>query len=87
MSELPGGLYTLDEFGNLVGVGSPGPRGPAGRDGVDGAPGAPGSPGIVDLHHGSDPAVARPNVPIVYWIGTATPTNARPWDLWLKENV
>lgn len=56
-----------------------------GRDGVMGQDGAPG---VVIVHHGTDPNVPRPDdSPLVYWIGTADPVNAHPYDFRLEENV
>ena len=67
--------------------GPPGPPGPAGdpgepgEDGTDGADGAPGATGLVKVVHGSDPDVARPDSPLVYWVGTVIPTNGLSDDL------
>lgn len=55
--------------------------------GEAGAPGADGAPGMTLVHHGLVAETARPAVPLVYWIGTSTPTNATAWDFWLEENV
>lgn len=44
--------------------------------------------GTPDVHHGTDPNVARPvGATTVYWIGTADPVNKLGWDFWLKENI
>jgi len=37
---------------------------------------------IVVVSHGTDPAVARPAATVVYWVGSATPANALPYDFW-----
>lgn len=47
-----------------------------------------GPSGLTLVHHGTDNTVPRPEGAIVvYWLGTATPDNSEPFDLWLKENV
>lgn len=43
--------------------------------------------GVEVVHHGTSTSVARPNAKLVYWIGTATPSNALAWDLKLTENI
>lgn len=44
--------------------------------------------GVEKVAHGSNANVARPvDAPIVYWLGTADPVNALPWDFHLKENI
>lgn len=83
-------------------VGPQGPAGPPGADGADGQDGANGTqgvngtngvdgqdgdPGVTVIHHGGVAGTARPSVPLVYWIGTSTPTNATLWDWWLPEDV
>jgi hypothetical protein len=51
-----------------------------------GGMGPAGPPGVVKVNHGSDPNVARPDAPVVYWVGTVTPTYGLPDDmLMLKE--
>ena len=51
-----------------------------------GPQGPPGPPGLQKVVHGSDPNVVRPDVPLVYWVGTVQPVNADPDDLlMLKE--
>lgn len=46
-------------------------------------PGPQGPSGMVVVNHGTNGATARPaGVPVVYWIGTATPANALPYDFW-----
>lgn len=62
-------VVVYDQRPKIV-VEAPGPQGPA------------GIPGITVVSHGTDTAVARPNAPLVYWIGTARPANALPYDLW-----
>jgi hypothetical protein len=63
-------------------AGAVGPTGPAGTAGTAGAP------GITVVHHGTNAAVARPaGATVVYWLGTATPTNAVAWDLWEAANI
>ena len=41
--------------------------------------------GVVKVFHGTDPNVARPNAPVVYWIGSADPVNALDED-WYKSS-
>lgn len=54
--------------------------------GVPGLTGPPGPTGLVKVEHGADPNVARPDAPLVYWVGTVQPLNADPDDLlMLKE--
>jgi hypothetical protein len=48
---------------------------------------SPGGPGILVVHHGTNPAVARPSAVVVYWLGTATPANAQAWDFWEQANI
>lgn len=56
----------------------PGPRGFKGEIGNTG----PMGPVAMEVvHHGNDPGVARPDSPLVYWIGTAYPLNALPYDI------
>lgn len=62
-------------------------QGEDGADGADGVDGVDGDPGITLVHHGVVADTARPDVPLVYWIGTSTPANAVAWDFWLEENV
>jgi hypothetical protein len=53
---------------------------------IRGEPGPPGPAGLQKITHGSDPNVARPDVPLVYWVGSVTPVHADPDDLlMLKE--
>lgn len=52
---------------------------------TEGPPGPPGPVGIVVVQHGSDSSTARPTAPIVYWVGTATPVNAEPYDFWKND--
>lgn len=41
---------------------------------------------IVKVNHGSNGSTARPaGAYLVYWIGTATPTNAQADDLWVNK--
>jgi len=52
----------------------------------EGNQGPPGPAGLIKVTHGDDPDVLRPNVPLVYWVGTVYPANADPDDLlMLKE--
>lgn len=45
--------------------------------------GAKGDPAITTVEHGTNGAIARPDtVGVVYWIGTAQPVNAEPFDWW-----
>jgi hypothetical protein len=48
---------------------------------IRGEPGPVGPPGIQKVTHGSNPNVARPDVPLVYWVGSVQPVNANPDDL------
>ncbi len=48
---------------------------------VPGVQGPPGDPGMKKVTHGSDANYPRPNLPLVYWVGTVTPNNALPDDL------
>lgn len=43
--------------------------------------------GVDVVHHGTNAGIARPLAKLVYWIGTAIPTNALAWDFHLKENI
>jgi hypothetical protein len=53
---------------------------------IRGAPGPVGPPGIQKVYHLANPNYPRPNIPIVYWIGSVQPVNADPDDLlMLKE--
>jgi hypothetical protein len=52
------------------GRGPEGPRGPV------------GPAGIVIVEHGTNANMARPDSPVVYWVGSAAPLNAEPYDLW-----
>lgn len=47
--------------------------------------GPQGPPGLTVVEHGSDPNVARPDSPLVYWVGSAEPVNAENYDLWKQE--
>jgi hypothetical protein len=67
--------------------GVPGPQGVPGGQGEPGETGPEGPAGIQLVHHGTDGSTARPSVPVVYWIGTATPSNAQLWDFQLQENI
>jgi hypothetical protein len=59
-------------------IGVPGPSGPTG----------PAGPiGMQKVVHGSDPNVARPAVPVVYWVGTVQPVNADPDDLLMLKGT
>lgn len=42
-----------------------------------------GGGGITVVEHGTDGSVARPDSTVVYWVGTATPTNGLDYDFWL----
>lgn len=46
-----------------------------------------GVTGIAIVHHGTNASVVRPSSPVVYWLGTATPTNAQPYDFWEAANL
>jgi hypothetical protein len=59
-------------------IGVTGPRGPMGPV---------GSTGMVKVVHGSDQNVARPAVPIVYWVGTVQPLHADPDDLLMLKGT
>lgn len=41
-----------------------------------------GPAGIRIIQHGTDPNVARPDITVVYWQGTARPVNGLPTDWW-----
>ena len=43
-----------------------------------------GVPGLVVVNHGASTTVARPDSPLVYWVGTARPANALPYDFWFN---
>ena len=43
--------------------------------------------GIVNVEHGNDPSVVRPDYPLVHWIGEATPANAEDWDFLTRSNI
>lgn len=66
--------------GGLIGAaGATGPTGPAGS----GPTGPTGPNGLTVVSHGTNGATARPAGAVtVYWVGTATPANALPNDLW-----
>jgi len=55
-------------------------------DVIRGAPGPPGPAGLVKIPHGNDPNVARPDVPLVYWVGSVTPVHADPDDLLMLKS-
>jgi hypothetical protein len=40
--------------------------------------------GLVVVDHGTDGSLPRPDAPLVYWVGSATPANALPYDLWME---
>jgi len=61
-------------------IGPQGATGPSG--GPQGSQGPSGRDGIIDVAHGLDGTIARPDAPIVYWIGPAVPLNAAPTDFW-----
>ena len=69
---------------NGVGAGGSGNNGGGGDSGggSGGGTGPQGPAGIVIVEHGSDGGVSRPDAPLVYWIGSATPTAANPYDFW-----
>lgn len=69
--DLPDVVLSTDMPGVSLGV--PGPTGPTGPT------------GIVMVHHGSDPNVARPDAPIVYWVGPALPVNAVSTDFYTNQ--
>lgn len=56
-----------------------------GVPGLSGPQGVPGPTGLVKVTHGADPNVARPAVPLVYWVGSVQPTHADPDDLLLLK--
>lgn len=43
--------------------------------------------GVVREFHGTNANAPRPEGPIVYWLGSADPVNAEPWDFHLKEDI
>lgn len=44
--------------------------------------GPAGPPGVFVVTHGTDPNVARPDYPLVYWIGTVFPNNSLDHDFY-----
>lgn len=62
-------------------VGASGPPGPVGPTGPVGPQGVSG---IVTVTHGAFATLARPNAPVVYWIGSVLPNNAIATDLWYQ---
>lgn len=68
------GVIELElDFGDPVEVVEEGPQGP------------PGSTGLVKVQHGSNANTSRPDVPLVYWVGSVQPVNALPDDLLLLK--
>ena len=63
----------------------PGPPIEVIETGPSGPPGPTGATGLVKVNHGSNPNVARPASPLVYWVGTVTPVNALPDDLFMLK--
>lgn len=63
----------------------PGPPIEVIETGPSGPPGPTGATGLVKVTHGSNPNVARPAAPLVYWVGTVTPVNALPDDLFMMK--
>lgn len=64
-------------------VGPVGPTGPQGIQGIQGIQGPVGPAGVQTVNHGTVAGTARPaGAPIVYWVGTARPTNALAYDWW-----
>lgn len=46
-----------------------------------------GVTGIAVVRHGTSTSLPRPDSPLVFWVGTATPANAEPYDLWEAANL
>jgi hypothetical protein len=65
-------------------VGVPGSMGPMGPIGIQGPV---GPAGLIKVNHGTDPDVARPSAPLVYWVGYVQPVNADPDDLLMLKEV
>jgi hypothetical protein len=66
-------------------VRNPGTGGGGGDGG--GGYGGGGAPDLAVVQHGTDGTYARPDAVLVYWIGTATPTNAQPYDFHYNGTV
>jgi hypothetical protein len=60
-------------------TGATGPAGPQGLTGVNGANGT--NANVQFVNHGSSTGTARPNFPIVVWVGSVVPSNAIDGDL------
>lgn len=43
--------------------------------------------GIAVVIHGSDDTATRPPAMVVYWVGSATPSNAEDYDFWYTEDI
>lgn len=39
------------------------------------------------VFHGTDGNATRPPASVVYWVGSAVPTKARPYDFWLASDL
>jgi hypothetical protein len=64
-----------------------GDTGPPGEQGEPGEKGETGDIGATYVFHNTNGSASRPDVPLVYWVGSALPLNATNWDWWLPENV
>lgn len=52
------------------------------RDAAQAAAADAATYGMRIVLHGSNPDVPRPDVALVYWVGTALPSNGEPYDFW-----
>lgn len=66
-------------FNVILEISTPGPKGDTGETGDTGDT---GPSGVTVVTHGTNPNVARPASPVVYWVGTADPVNALAYDWW-----
>lgn len=73
-------LLTRGETDAEIGVDMPGVE-----IGIPGPQGPPGPTGLIKVNHGADPNVARPDAPLVYWVGSVQPNNGFPDDLLLLK--
>ena len=88
MTELAHLVIDLDTASVDVSTEAPGIEfGMPGPQGVPGPPGPTGPPGMEKVVHGADENVPRPDVPLVYWVGTVHPVYADPDDLLLLKGT
>lgn len=84
---IPGIPGLKGERGERGPQGPPGERGERGLQGDKGPEGPKGPPGPARLdvvEHGTNAYARRPDVPLVIWVGTATPSQRRPADIWIE---